>query len=413
MKYAGKGNSEKILSAAAGAIREWNSNSITLDDCIEKIRREEPDIARAAASILFEYFRHKSFLDGLVMGSVSRGTIKPELKAAALCALTQALFQTAIAGESAVNVAVDYIKHSKHRSASGFLNAVLRNALRTAGKGPFPPSFPQALEERWSKTFGKEKAKEIIRSCSGNPPVTFRLRSGELPEDLADSVPAAMDFAPEFPFFECVSPDALFQSEAFLNGRIYIQDPATAMSVALCRDRIKGNVLDACAAPGGKTVMLYDLAAGNAEFTAADRSAARIGPMRENFKRLHLDSVKTMEMDALKPAFEPETFDLVFIDAPCSNTGVARRRPDVPWRFDARRLAEVVSLQKKLLDALAPLVRNGGALLYSTCSIEAEEDVLQVEHFIGRHPEFREIASRILLPSEQHDGAFAAVLIKE
>ena len=145
MKYAGKGNSERILATAAQALREWHSNGITLDDCIEKIRREEPELARSATSVLFEYFRHKAFLDDLVMSSVSRGTIRPELKALALCALTQALFQTAIAGESAVNVAVEHVKRSKLRAAAGFLNAVLRNALRKAGKGPFPVDFPPFL----------------------------------------------------------------------------------------------------------------------------------------------------------------------------------------------------------------------------------------------------------------------------
>ena len=142
MKYEGNGSSEKILSAAASALREWNGNGMTLDDCVEQIRKKEPGVARAASSILFEYFRHKEFLDTLLMGSVSRG-IKPELKCIALCALTQALFQSAIAGESAVNIAVEIVKRSrKHRMAAGFMNAVLRSCLRAAGNGPFPPSFP-------------------------------------------------------------------------------------------------------------------------------------------------------------------------------------------------------------------------------------------------------------------------------
>ena len=412
MKYAGKGDSERILEAAARAVREWHSNSITLDDCIEKIRRNEPEIARSAASVLFEYFRHKAFLDNLVMSSVSRGTIKPELKAVALCALAQALFQTAIAGESAVNIAVEHVKHSSHRAAAGFLNAVLRNALRTAGKGPFPVDFPPFLKDRWNKTFGMEKTGEMIQACSENPSLAFRLRSGELPPELAEvSMPVSLDFTGNALFFECSAPEVLFRSEAFQDGRIYIQDPATSMSVALAVPFIRGNVLDACAAPGGKTVLMYDSVKGNADFTAADRSAFRIGPMRDNFKRLALNSIKTVEMDALNPNFPPEAFDLVFMDVPCSNTGVARRRPDVPWRFNQQRLAEVVALQKKILDGLAPLVRSGGALLYSTCSIEPEEDILQIEHFLKRHPEFQETASRVLLPAARHDGAFASLLL--
>ena len=413
MKYAGKGNSERILAAASRGILDWNTKSITLDDCIETIRREDPEIARAAASVLFEYFRHKELLDHLVMSSVSRGTIRMEVKAVALSALAQALFQTAIAGESAVNVAVEHLKHTRQRAAAGFLNAVLRNALRTVGKGPFPPDFPDLLKDRWNRSYGSEKTGEMIQACSENPPMAYRLRSGELSADLAEvSVPLALAFTGDFMFFECSAPEVLFRSEAFLNGRIYIQDPATAMSVTLCKPFLRGQVLDACAAPGGKAVLMYDSAMDHADFTAADRSAFRIEAMRENFKRLAMPSVKAIEMDAVKPHIPRESFDLIFIDAPCSNTGVARRRPDVPWRFHRQRLAEVVALQKKILDGLAPLVRSGGALLYSTCSIEPEEDILQVEQFLKRHPEFQETASRVLLPEVHHDGAFATLLVR-
>jgi len=407
-----KQTSEKILSAAASAIREWHTNTITLDDCIDKIRSEAPDVTRSASSILFEYFRHKSFLDDLVMRSVSRGTIKPELKAVAVCALTQALFQTAIAGESAVNVAVDHVKHSKYRSAAGFLNAVLRNALRTCGKGPYPPSFPDSLRKRWEQAFGSN-ADPAIRACAENPPVTFRLRSGNLPDELAAAVPVDADFAPEFHFYAMETADVLLKSEAFRNGDIYIQDPATALSVSLCGDRVRGRVLDACAAPGGKTVMLHDVSAGSAEITAADRSVSRMAQMNENFQRLHLKNIAVLELDAGKPSLEPESFDLVFLDAPCSNTGVSRRRPDALWRFDAKRLSEVAALQNRILEGIAPLVAPGGALLYSTCSVEPEEDSCQMEAFLQRHPEFRPEKSRLLLPSPHHDGAFAALLFKK
>lgn len=407
-----KGDSEKILTAAASALREWYGGAVTLDDCVEHVRAAEPEAARSVASILFEYFRHKELVDSLLMRSVSRG-IKPELKMIALCALTQALFQTAIAGESAVNIAVDVVKRSrKHRMASGFMNAVLRNALRSAGKGPFEPSFPPEIRRRWEARFGREATAQAVAACGVNPPLTFRLRSGELPAELAESVPAELDFADGFRFFECSDPEKLFASDAFRNGAIYIQDPATAMSVSLCRPAIRGCVLDSCAAPGGKTVMLFDACGGNAEFTAADRSAARLKPMRENFTRLGLESVKTAEADAVHPPFEAASFDLVFLDVPCSNTGVPRRRPDALRRFNAKRLNEVAALQKQILNAQIRLVKPGGHLLYSTCSVEAEEDEQQVASFLAAHPECELISQRRLLPALRHDGAFAALIRK-
>ena len=184
------------------------------------------------------------------------------------------------------------------------------------------------------------------------------------------------------------------------------------MSISLCRPVIRGRVLDSCAAPGGKTAMLRDACRGEAEWIAADRSPSRIENMRANLDRLHLPEIRVVEADALHPPFAAESFDLVFLDVPCSNTGVPRRRPDVLWRFSPARLREIVELQKRILEAQIHLVRPGGHLLYSTCSIEKEEDYLQIERFLSAHPECSLVSQRRLTPSGQHDGAFAALLRK-
>ena len=158
--------------------------------------------------------------------------------------------------------------------------------------------------------------------------------------------------------------------------------------------------------------MLYDLCEGKAEITAADRSQNRLRQMCENFARLHLENIHTAVMDAVKPSPEIGKFQLVFLDAPCSNTGVARRRPDALWRFSESRLREAAALQKKILRGILPLVAGDGAVLYSTCSVEPEEDSLQIESFLKDHPEFELKKSALLLPSDEHDGAFAALLVR-
>ena len=133
--------------------------------------------------------------------------------------------------------------------------------------------------------------------------------------------------------------------------------------------------------------------------------------MQENFDRMNL-SVKTRCTDALEPNLEHGSFDLILADVPCTNTGVMRRRPDAAWRFSVNRLNETVKLQKKIMDSLADLVKDGGILLYSTCSVEPEEDSMQVDAFLKRHPEFTLEDSKLLLPDFLHDGAFAARLRK-
>ena len=393
---------EKILDSAVQTLLKWNGSSLTLDECVNDIRSE-----KAAVSILFLYFRHKAAIDSLIRNAASRGNVKSPLFEIAACALSQTLFQTGIAKESAVNVAVDYTKRTNPK-LGGFMNALLRNALRNTGDTKFLPDFPKKLSRRWEKSLGKECAAGAVEACGINPPLCFRMRGPEDPPEGSVAITENRNFR----FYYHESPAAVLESKSFQEGKCYIQDPATGMSISLCGELPEqAEILDACAAPGGKTVMLNDKYP-DAIITAADKSEKRISQMQENFRRLHIN-IKTVCSDALAPAFKKESFDLVFIDAPCSNTGVIRRRPDAAWRFSFNRLEETAKLQRKILNSLAPLVKSGGILLYSTCSIEPEEDLLQVERFIKENPEFVLEESGFLIPDFLHDGAFAARLRKK
>ena len=395
------GTSGQILNSAVKALQKWNSSALTLDECINDIRGE-----KAAVSILFLYFRHKSSIDELIQKSASKGNVKSPLFEIAACTLAQSLFQTGISLQSAVNIAVDYAK-KVNPGLGNFMNALLRNALRSAENMTFKPDFPDKLKKRWNKAFGKEKTAEIIESCRVNPPLCFRMRGIDDPPEGSEPITLNRNFR----FYYNEKPSAVLESQLFKDGKCYIQDPATGMSISLCGELPEdAEILDSCAAPGGKTVMLFDKYP-DAVITAADKSEKRLAQMQENFQRLKVKA-NTVCADALTPEFEKETFDLVFIDAPCTNTGVMRRRPDAAWRFSGNRLEDTAKLQRKILNALAPLVRKGGILLYSTCSIEPEEDGLQVERFISEHPEFELEDSQLLLPDFMHDGAFAARLRK-
>ena len=161
--------------------------------------------------------------------------------------------------------------------------------------------------------------------------------------------------------------------------------------------------------------MLADLTADRgAKITACDRSKSRCDLMNVNFKRAGARiMVKHLAAQEAAAFFPPETFDLVLADVPCSNTGVIRRRPDAPWRYTEKHLRELVLLQKEILSALAPLVKQGGFLLYSTCSIEEEEDFLQTKDFLETHKNFSPVSEKLLFPATHHDGAYAALLKRE
>lgn len=452
------GASQRILSAAVRALTEWEKNSVTLDAFLDELREEHFREKAAVASLLFEYFRHKKEIDSRIARHTTKKTPEREIRLIIACAATQALFQTGIPGQSAVNIAVEQTKLSRGgRSASGFVNAVLRAILReheeeekrkkekeeiskTAGeiqnagkmisssscrlRESALASFPTILGKRWEKRFGKENAAELFACFASDPPLTFRIRgniqdfsraNAELWEELAPEAVSGLTFTGKFHFFETRRAQALFASDALKNGELYIQDPATALPFSLLGKAPEGKILDACAAPGGKTILLHDLSEQpeTMRITVLDRSSARLEQLRENLRRAGLPRIRAVRSDARSTVFPPESFDFILVDPPCSNTGVIRRRPDAPWRFTEKKLPELLQLQYEILNSLSGLLRPGGHLLYSTCSIEEEEDGGQMDRFLREHPDFSEEGRRLLLPSEKHDGAFAALLRKK
>ncbi|OQW94775.1 MAG: hypothetical protein BWK77_08585 [Verrucomicrobia bacterium A1] len=175
-------------------------------------------------------------------------------------------------------------------------------------------------------------------------------------------------------------------------------------------------VLDACAAPGGKTILAAEAMKGQGTLVAMDPAVPRLAPLRQNVARLQLGVVTIVQGDAARPQAVPELeagFDAVLLDVPCTNTGVIRRRPDARWRFSPERLKAAVERQRAILDGAAPLVKQGGRLVYSTCSLELEENEEQVRGWLARHPEFTLAESRRLFPPETGtDGAFSALLLR-
>ena len=190
----------------------------------------------------------------------------------------------------------------------------------------------------------------------------------------------------------------------------YIQDPSTLLAPALLQAQPGESVADLCAAPGGKAILLAEALRGQGALHCFDRAAAKLDRLRSNLAAFH--NVTVAEADAATAVLPAASMDAVLLDVPCTNTGVIRRRPDVRWSFSNAKLQELAALQKAILNAAAQAVKPGGRLVYSTCSLEPEENHLQVEAFLASHPEFNCRAQRLIVPTLAHDGAFAALLIK-
>ena len=404
MRKAVTDTASGILADAANVLALVENGERSLDDALDG-SLAHPEQRRTTGSLLFLYFRRKRLIDGWI-GNLAQRPPRPRIRRVLEAVLTQIRFQSGIAPESAVNVAVDLVKTVGNANEAKFVNAVLRRAVRELPEVDDSPAavFPPALFKRWSRRFSAAELAAMSEAFLAPAPFTFRAEAGfEPPADWeATPVPCRGPFR----FFESAKPGAILESEALGAGRIYVQDPATAVAASLPDLEPVKRILDVCAAPGGKSLLLASRMKPGTALTAADRSARRQEQTRQNFNCRGLD----FSVVVAEPGELTGEYDLVLADVPCSNTGVFRRRPDALWRFRAEALAETVALQRLILDAAAERVAPGGQLVYSTCSIEPEENAHQIEAFAAAHPDFSVETSELLLPSGGHDGAYACLL---
>lgn len=311
-----------------------------------------------------------------------------------------------------------------------FVNAVLRayarerdatRAALEALKRTDPAwgwSHPAWLVERWTARWGAEQTRRLLE-WNNQPARTFarvntlvadpakllaRWRAEDVDYDFR-----RYDWTPENLVFELRSHPPLYRLETLLQGWFYVQDPSTLLAPRLLDPQPAERILDLCAAPGGKTTYLAQMLDNDLKLVAVEPSAHRRRRLVENCERLCAECTAVAKL-AEAPFRE---FDRVLVDAPCSNTGVLRRRLDLRWRLRPQEITRLRQTQLALLEEAAPAVRPGGRLVYSTCSLEPEENHGVVEAFRAAHPEFNLVTERELFPPDsQTDGAYAAVLDK-
>ena len=337
-----------------------------------------------------------------ILGALMKQWPKGELEALLYVGAAQILYMPDVPDFAAVSETVEAAKACENPSIAKVVNGVLRNVIRRreefekmVAEAPLEEreSFPTALVRRWERRFGAENAARLC-AWHNTPAETFiarrdgsfvKLERGQRVEDIP----------------------------GYAEGDFIVQDPGTRLAIELLDPKPDERILDACAAPGGKTVQI---AWRGASVVACEVNPKRRRRLEENLARLKLDVEVIPELPSLPENFQLSTsnfklFHKVLVDAPCSNTGVLRRRPDARWNWNEEKLAALVKLQSEILDACASRVAPGGLLVYSTCSNEPEENEAQVTAFLARHPDFSLEESRESIPFESGtDGAFAARL---
>ncbi|MEY2578155.1 MAG: rRNA (cytosine967-C5)-methyltransferase [Verrucomicrobiota bacterium] len=302
------------------------------------------------------------------------------------------------------------------------VNGVLRSATRgkvdlvrkaSEQELSLRTSHPQFLVDRWVKNFG-EKDTEALCDWNNRPaPVYARLNRINVSKD--EFLARHRDAEP-LPAHENFVRVTNIPHEALADGHCYIQDPSTAAACLLLDPKPGDRVLDACAAPGGKTGYTAELMRNEGLILACDRDPSRVRTLQENLEKLGVGISRCVHHDWTRgdPLPEPADFDRILIDAPCTNTGVMRRRVDLRWRLTPKDFSRMPLEQLGMVRAAVPSLKPGGVLVYSTCSIEPEENEEVVRAIVREFP-FLKLGDQIsLLPfRDGFDGAFAAKFIRE
>ena len=348
-----------------------------------------------------------------VLGALVAKWPKGELEALLYVGAAQVLYMDEVPDFAAVNETVEAAKLCNNKSIAKVVNGVLRNLIRrraefeqeiAAAPVEERESFPTELVKRWTARFGAENAAKLC-AWHNEPAKTFLARK-------------------DGSFVELERGKKVTEVSGYAEGEFIVQDPGTALAVELMDVKSDEVVLDACAAPGGKTIQL---AWRGAKVTACEVNPKRRRKLEENLKRVGVSvevvgelpskdfGRKTKDGSGIEQSNNrtTEQFPKVLVDAPCSNTGVLRRRPDARWNWSVEKFQALVKLQAEILDQAAALVAPGGVLVYSTCSNEPEENDEQVKAFVARHSDFALDTVRESVPFESgHDGAFAARMIR-
>jgi 16S rRNA (cytosine967-C5)-methyltransferase len=371
----------------------------------------KPADAALATEITMGVLRWRRLLDFLLERQLKKPVEKLDLPVALALRIGtyQLRFLQKIPARAAVNESVEMVKKARKASAAPLVNAVLRRIAEDS-KSPaenYLPSrispaerlgilhsHPTWMVERWLSRLGEERTIALLEANNRAPRLSCALHDADHRDEILRGLEKAglrVEPGQLLKAAFAVSGGSPARTEAFRAGKISIQDEASQAIPLLLGVRAGDRVLDLCAAPGGKTPALIRAAGSKGMVIAADHHAHRLRAMQAQFKRLGLDSARLVELDAMQPLPFAGEFDRILVDAPCSGTGTLARHPEIRWRLRPEQLAESSAQQSRMLrTALAHLAR-GGRLVYSTCSIELEENEDVVAKVLNDAPSVRRV----------------------
>ncbi len=395
-------------------LQQWAEGGVFAETLVARTAQREqlsrPD--RALLQLLvYDTLRNMSLLDYRCR-QLRSGKLEASLRWLVLVGLCQVLIQ-----QGADHASVNETVAAAPIRARGLVNGILRNAVRrrdefAAELPKLPPairfSAPDWLVNRWVDAFGEQEAEALLATLVQTPSLFARVNVLNPPKEI----PA--DWEPLPGVDDWYRVPALPQEE-LRAGQVYMADPATRYSVQMLAPVPGERVLDACAAPGGKSAAILAATQGKVHLLATDADAHRLPMLKANLALLGVEGAEVAEHDWTQPCPQKQVgaFDAVLLDVPCSNTGVLQRRVDARWRLTPQEITRLSGVQRRILEEGAKAVAPGGRLVYSTCSIDAEENGAVVRAFAEAHPEFEIREEHTALPHREFgDGSYAALLVR-
>ncbi len=346
---------------------------------------------------------------------------------------------------AAIDESVEIVKRIQGEKTAGIVNGVLRNISRNIDNIRYPnqeddrvyflaitKSHPKWLVKRWMEQFGRDFTEKMLDANNLRPPIIIRVnKSKTSPEEVIKLlIDKHVDHTQSQYLDSSISIQTqksnISSTELFLKGYITIQDTSASLAAKLTDARPGNTIVDLCAAPGGKTFYMAELIKDEGKIISVEKYRSKIRFIKEGVDRMELKSVEMMRGDAREISFD-EKIDIIMADVPCSGLGTLSKKPDIKWKREPEDIKSLASLQRNIMANAAKILGPGGVLVYSTCTIEKEENMDNIQWFLEEHPEFEIDPAGNYLPEDvckdgfmqtfphlhSMDGAFAARLIKK
>ncbi|GAE33900.1 16S rRNA (cytosine(967)-C(5))-methyltransferase RsmB [Halalkalibacter akibai] len=426
-------------------------SNLLLNQTVNRTKLDPRDVG-LLTELVYGTIQRRDTLDFYLQSFVKKGvnSLQDWVKVLLRLSVYQLAYLDRIPDRAVVHEAVTIAKKRGHKGISGMVNGVLRSILREGlptfdkieddlERLALETSFPIWLVKRWSDQFGYEQTKAMCESSLVPPSVTVRVN--KIKATVEDAISLLEEEGLEVRK-GVLSEDAIiiekgnvFKTNAYRDGYITAQDESSMLVARAVGTEPNMTVIDACAAPGGKSTHMAELMEGQGKVLSFDLHEHKVKLIREQASRLGLDNITATALDArtLTSQYDKNQFDRVLVDAPCSGFGVIRRKPDIKWSKELKDIQAIQRIQLDILTEAAQLVKNGGKLIYSTCTVDKEENELVIEKFLNEHPHFtldETLSERLPLKARQSttfengmitilpqdfetDGFFIASLVKQ